>query len=116
MLRSAQILATSLNDLGRLGILARAMLQSHLRWSTPTRAGVTSDLCQPKPTWVRNNFYMQLRQAAIVHDSDLRIRYGPALTPDAYMLYLYELTTYMVAAKAIPAPLPCLQSSVLLPL
>ena len=59
---------------------------------------------------------MQLRQAAIVHDSDLRIRYGPALTPDAYMLDLYELTTYRLQLRAIPAPLHCLQSSVLLPL
>ena len=59
---------------------------------------------------------MHLRQAAIIHQSDLHVRYNVEATPHQYLIDLYELLTYMVAAKGIAAPLPELQSHVVYPL
>ena len=75
----ADALATSLNDLGRLGVLARAVLQSHLSKCRP------ATLSQPAPSWVRTNCHMHLRQAAIILQSDLHIRYNAEATPHQYL-------------------------------
>ena len=74
----ADMLVSSLNDAGRLGILARAVMSEQLKRST------TGDLQQPAPSWQSNNSHMLLRQLATLTQSGLKLRF------DAQSIFLKE--------------------------
>ena len=63
-----------------------------------------------------HSFHMQLRQAAVMNQSGLHVRYNAMMSPVDCMVDTYELVTYMVAAKSVPASLPEMQRHVLCPL
>ena len=100
----------SLNVLGRLGILARSVMQAQLQ----QRRGASIEA--PAAGWLRYNNHMLMRQATIAHGYGLRVRYDADMLPDHACMDLYQLTTSMIATKGHHAPLPLLQSHVLCPL
>ena len=105
----AESFAMCLNDQGRLGILARAVLGAQMK------ARKTASLHNPSPTWIKHNHHMLLRKAAIAARYGLHVRYNPDCLP-ASTMDMYQLTTACIAAKGISMPLETLQSKVLAPL
>ena len=100
----------SLNDLGRLGLLSRAVLAAQLQ-----KAG-TPDMSTTNAGWQRSNRHMLLRKAAITAEHRLHVRYDQAWQPGASFLDLYELPTTCVAARSIPVDLSVSQRLVISPL
>lgn len=59
---------------------------------------------------------MLLRKVAIMARHQLYVRYDPSWMPVKSMLDLYELLTYIIAARCLPLPLKRLQAHVVCPL
>ena len=106
----ADTLVASLNDMGRLGIVARAVLQAQM-----SRKQVTSIQDAP-PSWVSSNSQMQLRKASVLSHHNMQVRFLCGWDPELATIDLYELCTQTVAAKGLSAPLPQLQDHVIRPL
>ena len=106
----ADAMASSLNDMGRLGAFAKAVLLAHLQ------AWPQNSLQEPRASWVSRNHHMHLRQAAVLLSFQFHPRFNAVLLPQHAILDLYELITTMVAVKSINAPLHLLQAHVLVPL
>ena len=100
----------SLNDLGRLGLLSRAVLGAQLRKAS------TPDMSTTNAGWQRSNKHMLLGKAAIMAEHRLHVRHDQAWQPGASLLDLYELITTCVAARSIPVDLSILQRLVISPL
>ena len=106
----ADTFAATLNDLGRLGTLARPVLRAQMK-----HKGATS-LCDAPASWVSSNQHMQLRKASILRQFQLHVRYDRTWDPDLATMDLYELATMSTAAKALSVPLDQLQDHVIRPL
>ena len=106
----ADTFAACLNDYGRLGTLARALLRSHMQ------AKRVPDLSNPAASWVSSNQHMLLRKASILAAYQLPVRYDLQWQPEGALCDLFELATSCVAAKGISATLPLLQEHVIVPL
>lgn len=100
---------SALNDAGRLGHLARAVAQAHLKKAR-------ASLEQAQPGWATHNTHMVMRQAFMIQDSGMSLRHDAAGTPMQYMLGLGDLVNCMVRSKAITVSDQQLQDHVLAPL
>ena len=106
----ADSLAATLNDLGRLGTMARAVLRAQM-----CHKGVVS-LQDAPALWMRVNSHMLLRKASILTAHRLQTRFDSSWTPTSSLMDLWELITTCVAAKSLSAPMPLLQDQVACPL
>ena len=106
----ADTLVTCLNDMGRLGTVARAVLHAQM-----SRKRVTS-LQDAPASWMTSNTHMQLRKASILTQHAMHVRYQRGWDPDLHIIDLYELCTMSVAAKGLSSPLSLLQDQVIRPL
>ena len=106
----ADTFAATLNDLGRLGTLARAVQRSQMQ-----KKAVTS-LTNVPASWMSSNQHMQLRKASILNHAGLHVRYDCHWDPSLASVDLYEMVTTSIAAKALSAPLDQLHDHVVHPL
>ena len=75
---AAEALTSSLNDAGRLGSLARAVMAAQLR-------GKHASITAPEPSWAASNCHMLLRQASMAAVAGLTLRYDRNATSACFM-------------------------------
>ena len=108
--KCADSFAACLNDLGRIGSLARAVLQAQMK-----QQGVPS-LHPVREAWISSNRHMLLRKVAIMSRHQLYARYDPDWAPLKSFVDLYELLNHALAARCIAISLQQLQAQVIAPL